>query len=220
MRRSLLVVAAAWLCACAHGVASTGPRETAASKAATVPGEAAPSTPARDAEAAPPPASSTPATAASTPAPNAPKPSAPLPPASSAAANTADRNANAPVVAEWRVKSRGKGNLELVARVQRRALLRETLKVHVEVPPGVTVESGETDYLLLPIKEPTVDERVIRFTWVGFPGQPLLLKVDAKGETFTLHAMSDYRFGHSKLQDAPHDAKAAASATSSARPGR
>ncbi len=220
MRRSLLAVAAVWLFACAHGASSTAPAEPARSKEAGPLGEAAPSTAPPGAEATLPPTASTSA-APSTPASGSdtPKPSAPLPAPPDAATSAADRNATAPVVAEWRVKSRGRGTLELIARVQRRGLLRETLKVHVDVPAGVSVESGETHYLLHPVREPSVDERVLRFTWTGFPEKPLLLKVDAKGETFTLHATSDYRFGHSKLQGSTPEARATeASATTSPPP--
>ncbi len=144
--------------------------------------------------------------------PSAPAAQAALPPAALASAQaapvtgapvaTAPLSPTGPVVAQWRVKSRGKGFLELVARIERRDLLQEVLKVHVQLPREITVESGQVDYSLAPAQAPGVDERVIRLKYTAFPEEPLLLTVDAEGDTFTLHATSDYRFAKSKLQDA------------------
>ena len=174
MSRALPIAAAALLGACAHGT----PPADSNTRAALAP--AALKTP--DARAG---GAETTAGATS---------------AAKAQSDPAEPSSAAPVHAQWRVKSRGKGFLELIARVERRDLLREALKVHVKLPPEVAVESGEIDYTLLPVKEPGVDERVLRLRYTAFPEEPLLLSVDAEGDTFTLHATSDYRFGRSKLQ--------------------
>jgi hypothetical protein len=129
-----------------------------------------------------------------------------------------DPNADAPVVAQWRVKSRAKGMLELLAHVERRGLLRETLKVTVQIPPELKLESGEAEYVLHPIPAPGIDERLLRFSIVKVPERPLILAVDGKGETFTLHATSDYRFAPSKLPPGDRSAKAPAPSPTQARP--
>jgi hypothetical protein len=183
MSRALPLVAAAVFGACAHRQAPP----------AAAPQAAAPAAPAALAPAALASAQSSPVGA----------PSGPLAPPPSAASSPS----TAPVVAQWRVKSRGKGFLELVARVERRDLLREVLKVHVQLPPEMAVESGEIDYSLPPAQAPGADERVLRLKYTSFPEEPLVLSVDAEGDTFTLHATSDYRFGRSKLRDASRAAK-------------
>lgn len=197
MSRALPLLAAAALGACAHG------------PSALFPGPQTSTPPAAPAPAAPPPAALPPAALASASA-------APTSSGQAAAAPAPSANTTAPVVAQWRVKSRGKGVLELVARVERRDLLREVLKVHVQLPPEMSVESGEVDYSLAPAQAPGVDERVLRLKYTAFPEEPLVLSVDAEGDTFTLHATSDYKFGRSKLQDASRAAKARAD--SSAKP--
>lgn len=199
MSRALPLVAAAVFGACAH---RQGP--PAAAPQAAAPQAAAPTS-------ATSPAALAPAALASAQGSPIGAPSGALatpPPAASS-------NSTAPVVAQWRVKSRGKGFLELVARVERRDLLREVLKVHVQLPPEITVESGEIDYSLPPAQAPGADERVLRLKYTSFPEEPLVLSVDAEGDTFTLHATSDYRFGRSKLQDASRAAKVGAESSAS-----
>ena len=106
----------------------------------------------------------------------------------------------APLQLRWQVLSDAGGRLSIAAVVVRKAVLDSPIDVHVEVPAGLHLVSGQTSFQLPPNAQPGETTTTFEFTYATVPAGDLKLVADLSGGAMGVHATDTYRFGRPEPQ--------------------
>ncbi len=105
-----------------------------------------------------------------------------------------------PLQVRWQVLSDAGGRLSIAAVVERKAMLSSPIDVHVEVPTGLQLMSGQTSFLLPPNVQPGETTTTFEFSYAAAPAGDLKLVADLSGGAMGVHATDTYRFGRPEPQ--------------------
>jgi hypothetical protein len=100
----------------------------------------------------------------------------------------------------WAPISDSGGRLRLEGHIELKALLAAPVNVHVEIPRGLELVSGETAFQIPADTTPGDVVRAFEFAYQEAPVEDLKLVADLSGGTFGVHAADAYRFGRHEPQ--------------------
>lgn len=101
----------------------------------------------------------------------------------------------APLKVRWVERARSATGAVVVAEVERLNRLPVSLRARVEVPAGVTVRSGPTEWTMPAEAEAGTVAQLLELAFTQAPAGDLVLRVDGDGEGLGLHFQVPYRFG-------------------------
>ncbi len=105
-----------------------------------------------------------------------------------------------PLVVQWKVNSDQGGTLRIDAVLTLRSALPLPVSVHVEMPPGLELVSGQTSFEIPANTDPGDTVASFTFQYASTPSLNLKVVADASGPTMGVHATDEYRFGRPEPQ--------------------